>query len=103
MRQFDLSVSASDGYIQRTYKNGSSVGSDLIEKILATYTDLNPYWLITGEGEMLRGNSTENLALESDVPDYETDLFELTFLKYLDRPRIKDKIRKIMSDEKGGE
>ena len=103
MRQFDLSVSASDGYIQRTYKNSSSVGSDLIEKIIATYTDLNPYWLVTGKGEMLKEIESENHAFEETAADYEKDLFELTLLKYLDKPRIQDKIKNIMKDEEGEE
>ena len=99
MRKFDLSIGASDGYTQRTFKNDGSIGSDLVEKIIATYTEINPYWLIAGEGEMLRSNLQNNHVLE-EGGDYETDFFELSLLKYLDKPRIKEKILKIIDDER---
>ncbi|ADV51413.1 hypothetical protein I2486_20490 [Cellulophaga sp. E16_2] len=53
-RQFDLSIGASNGYTLRMLKNNASIGSDVIENIVATYPKLNLVWLITGEGEMLK-------------------------------------------------
>ena len=99
MRKFDLSIGASDGYTQSAAKNSASIGSDLIEKIISMYKDLNPYWLMTGEGEMLRGREAENLSLEQDPPEYKKDLFELTLLKYLEKPQVKEKIRKLLNDK----
>ncbi|MFW2375847.1 MULTISPECIES: hypothetical protein [Cellulophaga] len=56
-RQFDLSIGASNGYTLRMLKNNASIGSDVIENIVATYPNLNLVWLITGEGEMLKSDA----------------------------------------------
>ena len=46
------------GYlIGRAIKNNSGLNSDTIEKILYTYTDLNPEWFISESGEMLKTNN----------------------------------------------
>lgn len=103
MRKFDLSIGASDGYIQSAYKKSGSIGSDLVEKIIDTYTDLNPYWLITGKGEMILSNGVQPNISESGK-EYSYDPFELTLLKYLDNPRIQEKIKSIIhgkEEEKG--
>ena len=52
-RQFDLSISASNGYTLRMQKNNASVGSDVIERIVKLYPQVNLVWLITGKGDML--------------------------------------------------
>lgn len=36
----------------------SEIGGDKIAKILSKYCDLNPEWLLTGKGEMLRDKAT---------------------------------------------
>jgi len=45
------------GLIGRAIKKGSGLNSETIEKILLTYTDLNPEWFVSGNGEMIRTNS----------------------------------------------
>ena len=37
----------------KSLKNGGAIGTDKLENILITYTDINPIWLLTGEGSML--------------------------------------------------
>lgn len=56
---FDKSIEAANGYIGRQIKNNGSIGSDVVEKIFSVYDDLNPNWLLVGDGEMLKqtGNS----------------------------------------------
>lgn len=39
-----------------------AIGSDKIEKILSIYSDLNPIWLLTGNGSMLIGGDNEERA-----------------------------------------
>jgi len=39
--------------IDKAIKNSSNLRSDLIAKIIETYPDINPTWLITGKGKML--------------------------------------------------
>jgi len=50
---FNKSIGATTGYISRMIKNEASVGSDMIEKIIEIYPDLNIYWLFTGNGSMI--------------------------------------------------
>ena len=45
------------GLIGRAIKNDSVLNSETIERILVTYTDLNPEWFVSGHGEMIRSNN----------------------------------------------
>lgn len=56
LNAFDKSIGAANGYIGKQIKNSGSIGSDIIEKIHGIYTDLNLNWLLTGEGEMIKGS-----------------------------------------------
>ncbi|WP_431134039.1 hypothetical protein [Psychroserpens mesophilus] len=51
-RQFDISIGTANGYILRMEKNNASVGSDVIERIIKEYPQVNLVWLITGKGDM---------------------------------------------------
>jgi repressor LexA len=51
---FERSIGMSNASFGKSLKSGGSIGSDKIEKILSTYKDINPEWLLTGQGEMLR-------------------------------------------------
>lgn len=55
---FENSLGASRGSISKAVKDGKSIGSNVLEKILATYPDLNPEWLLTGKGEMFAGGES---------------------------------------------
>jgi phage repressor protein C with HTH and peptisase S24 domain len=61
---FENSVNASRGSISKAVKEGKSIGSNMLEKILSAYPDLNATWLLTGQGEML------NADLAGDVTTY---------------------------------
>jgi len=50
LNAFDNSIGASTGYIGKQIKNKASIGTDIVEKILKIYPDLNPEWLLTGRG-----------------------------------------------------
>jgi len=73
-RQFDISIGTANGYILRMQKNNASVGSDVIERIIQLYPQINLVWLITGEGNMLLENtktkaSKTNLEIEQYIND----------------------------------
>jgi len=52
----------SNGYIGKMLKRKSSIGSDVLEKIVYHFPDLNPNWLLSGKGEMIiKTKSTENV------------------------------------------
>lgn len=49
------------GLIGKAKKSGKAMNSVNIEKILLAYPDLNPEWLLTGKGEMLKTNSLSKI------------------------------------------
>lgn len=49
------------GLIGKAKKSGKAMNSVNIEKILLAYPDLNPEWLLTGKGEMLKTNSISRI------------------------------------------
>lgn len=58
---FENSLGASRGSISKAVKDGKSIGSQMLEKILSVYTDLNPAWLLTGHGDMFTGSGSDNI------------------------------------------
>jgi hypothetical protein len=59
----------SNGLLGNARKKRAGLHSDNIEKILHAYKDLNPAWLLLGEGEMLKNKYETNNKLEY-VSDY---------------------------------
>lgn len=70
-RQFDISIGTANGYILRMQKNNASVGSDVIERIVKLYPQVNLVWLITGKGDMLIARDIDTVS-QSDkaIEDY---------------------------------
>lgn len=52
---FEKAVGISNGYINN---NKGTIGSDILNNIVAAYPELNLYWLIAGEGNMLKDEET---------------------------------------------
>jgi repressor LexA len=53
-----VSAGLSVGQIGKAISNNSGINSTSIEKILHTYPEINPEWLLTGLGDMLKTKST---------------------------------------------
>jgi hypothetical protein len=66
MRTFDTSIGVGNGYTSKQSKSGGSVGSNVLERIIDKYPDLNPLWLVTGKGEMILEIETS----DEPLPDY---------------------------------
>lgn len=62
----------SNGSLSKALNSKKSIGSDRLEKIFSKYTDLNPSWLMTGEGKMIRGDSDRKSELNYDFKQKET-------------------------------
>lgn len=55
IRKFESSIGASNGYIKNLKYQPKD---DILQKILLQYPELNKIWLLTGEGEMLRSEGS---------------------------------------------
>lgn len=58
INKFSLQIGVSNSYFNKILRDNNSVGSDKIEKILREYPEINPEWLILGNGEMLKNIDT---------------------------------------------
>ncbi|SDE08684.1 hypothetical protein [Riemerella columbipharyngis] len=52
----------SNGFLDKV----KDVGASKIEKILSSYPEINPLWLLTGEGEMLKAGINNNQKIKGD-------------------------------------
>ena len=85
MRAFDMSIGVGNGYTSKQSKSSASVGSDVLEKIIDVYPDLNPLWLITGKGNMV----LDIEELEEPLPDYGKSIDEI----------LENKIKRIVQNQ----
>ena len=73
-------IEVSNGYFSKQKQSNGAISSNIIEKIVSYYPDLNIEWLITGNGEILKSKSKKNV-LEKNEDIYE-DINE-------DKPNVK--------------
>ena len=69
---FERSIGMSNASFGKSLKNGKAIGTDKLENILSIYKDINPDWLLTGEGSMLRTDEkTDNkpIAHHTEYPN----------------------------------
>jgi phage repressor protein C with HTH and peptisase S24 domain len=64
--QLGLSI----GTLGKSRKEGRDLSDKVVEQILNFYTDLDRVWLLTGEGEMLRGAVVQPSDSASGIPYY---------------------------------
>ncbi len=68
-RKFEKSIEASNNSIQTAIKRKSDIKAKTLNKILQVYPEINPMWLLTGEGEMLRSGADERPASMVPAPE----------------------------------
>lgn len=51
---FEKSIGMSNASFGKSLKTGGTIGGDKLENILTVYPELNPVWLMTGKGGMLK-------------------------------------------------
>lgn len=55
---FEKAVKVANGYLKKQLQGKGSIGSDILQRIYYYYDDLDFIWLLTGNGEMLKGMDT---------------------------------------------
>ena len=50
---FEREAGMSNAAFGKALKNNGAIGTDKLENILSAYPDINPVWLLTGNGNML--------------------------------------------------
>ena len=52
-RAFEQQIGCSNGVISKCINKGTDISSQWVTKIIETFVEINPRWLLTGEGSML--------------------------------------------------
>lgn len=92
---FEKSIGMSNASFGKSLKNNGSIGTDKLENILSVYSDINPTWLLTGEGSMLKSTTTsvDRVPLSSPIEPSQSKKSEKTsnaveataFLSYMEK------------------
>lgn len=73
-RAFEASVEISHGLIAKNIKVGSDLSAGVVINILKKYPEINPSWLLLGEGQMLRGQMSTNI---DNIKEYQDEIIRL--------------------------
>lgn len=64
---FEKSIGMSNASFGKSLKNNGAIGSDKLENILRVYPDINPDWLLTGRGSMLKSEGKSPMGEQEAV------------------------------------
>lgn len=67
--RFEKEVGLSNGYLGTQLKRNADLGEGVLNKILDYCLDIDPEWLLTGRGDMIKRLPPEPPAAPSDAPD----------------------------------
>lgn len=72
---FEKSVGMSNASFGKSLKNNGAIGTDKLENILSVYKDISPEWLLTGQGSMLKEETSLSVSMnpQEGTPYYDVD------------------------------
>lgn len=72
---FEKSVGMSNASFSKSLKNNGAIGTDKLENILNIYSDISPEWLLTGQGDMLKEETSLSVSMnpQEGTPYYDVD------------------------------
>ncbi|MBC7845757.1 MAG: hypothetical protein H7Y10_04615 [Flavobacterium sp.] len=79
---FEREVGLSNGYIGKQLKRNADLGEGILIKILENCPEINPEWLLTGKGEMLK-EAADNYNKELPAPDLLNEPRDSFLIKYV--------------------
>ena len=82
-RSFYLKSGVSNGVLDKP----SGISEENIERFISTYSEINPFWLITGKGEMLLENTDPPTETLNGVQE---DKFDISPEAEINRTEFKD-------------
>ncbi|MEL7004405.1 MAG: hypothetical protein AAFN93_16950 [Bacteroidota bacterium] len=83
-RKFSEKVRLSHGTINAMRNKGTSLSSDKLERILDIFPQLDPVWLTTGSGDMLRVKKLDKVSNDGEEQSVPIEIIEERASKYLD-------------------
>lgn len=92
---FEKSIGMSNASLAKTIKNGGTIGADKLEIILNVYSEINPLWLIKGEGNMLLTESQPEDAVREEPRLVAERIPQLSNVEILLRDMLAEKEAKI--------
>lgn len=94
-------IGLSNGYLSAQKKRNADMGEGMLLKIIDYFRDINPLWLLTGEGSMLRDNKNNDESKRSStaittpiLPTEESIIYKMY--------KEKDEENKILIEKIGG-
>lgn len=73
VRKFCIEIGVSNGFLDKV----KDVGVEKVAKILYTYPEINPEWLVTGNGDMLRQQDLPKLTIDTNRMDELNEMIEM--------------------------
>lgn len=74
--KLEKTIGLSNGYLGKQLKRNADIGESILNKILENCPEINPQWLMTGVGQMLRADSTVIATIPGKgIPLIPTDAF----------------------------
>lgn len=81
LADFERKNSISNGYFSKMKMRSAGIGEDILNQILENNPDVNPEWLLTGKGEMLKKNYEVQLIhkppYREPVSDSDINLYDI--------------------------
>ncbi len=66
----EKAIGLSNGYLSAQKKRGADIGESLMNKIIDYFRDINPEWLLTGNGTMFKVECTNETSLHTASQKY---------------------------------